>query len=72
MVMIIIIHIAHITCLVANAAWHVYDVIGVYNIHHGAGRLSYFAKPAILLLNGRSWVKWGPVTFNGAGNTVVG
>ena len=41
MVMIII-HIAYITCLVANDAWHAYDVIGVYNIHHGAGRISYF------------------------------
>ena len=39
MVMIII-HIAYITCLVTNDAWHAYDVIGVYKIHHGAGRFS--------------------------------
>ena len=39
MVMIII-HIAYINCLVTNDAWHSYDVIGVYKIHHGAGRIS--------------------------------
>ena len=38
MVMIII-HIAHITCLVANDAWHAYDVIGVCKILHGNGRI---------------------------------
>ena len=48
----IIIHIAYITCLVTNDAWHTYDVIGVYTIHHGAGRISYFAEPAILWLAG--------------------
>ena len=47
MVMIII-HIAYITCLVTNDAWHAYDVIGVYEIHHGAGLISYFAEPAIM------------------------
>ena len=46
MVMIII-HIAYITCLVTDNAWHAYGVIVVYKIHHGAGRISYFAKPAI-------------------------
>ena len=51
MVMIII-HIAYITCLVTTGALHAYDVIGVYNIHHGAGRISYFAEPAILWLAG--------------------
>ena len=35
MVMIII-HIAHITCLVTKDAWHAYGVIGVYKIHHEA------------------------------------
>ena len=49
MVMIII-DIAHITCSVNNHAWHVYGVIVVYKIHHGAGRISYFAEPAILWL----------------------
>ena len=46
----IIIHIACITCLVTNDAWHAYDVIGVYKIHHRAGRISYFAEPTILSL----------------------
>ena len=49
MVMIII-HTACITCLVTNDALHAYDVIGVYKIHHGAGRISYFAEPAIMRL----------------------
>ena len=48
----IIVHIAYITCLVTNDAWHAYDVIVVYKIHHGAGRISYFAEPAILWLAG--------------------
>ena len=52
MVMIII-HIAHITCLVTKDAWHDYGVIGVYKIHHGAGRISYFVEPTILSLAGR-------------------
>ena len=51
MVMIII-HIAHITCLVTNDAWHAYGVIVVYKIHYGAGRISYFAETAILWLAG--------------------
>ena len=45
-----IIHIACITCLVTNDAWHAYDVIVVYKIHHGSGLISYFAEAAILLL----------------------
>ena len=48
--LMIIIYIAYITCLVTNDAWHAYDVIGVYKIHHRAGRISYFAEPAILWL----------------------
>ena len=51
MVMIII-HIAYISCLVTNNAWHAYDVIVAYNIPHGDGRISYFAEPAILWLAG--------------------
>ena len=51
MVMIII-HIAYITWLVTNDAWHAYDVMGVYKVHHGDGRISYFAEPAILWLAG--------------------
>ena len=48
----IIIHIAYITCPVINDAWNAYGVIVVYEIHHGAGRISYFAEPAILFLAG--------------------
>ena len=48
----IIIHIAYITCLITNDAWHAYDVIGVYKIHLRAGGISYFAEPAILRLAG--------------------
>ena len=51
MVMIII-HIAYNTYLVTNDAWHAYDVIGVYKIHHGARRFSYFTEPTILWLAG--------------------
>ena len=48
----IIIHIAYITCLVTNDAWHAYDVIGVHKLHLGAGGISYFAEPAILRMAG--------------------
>ena len=51
MVMIII-HIAYITCFVINDGWHAYDVIGVYKMHLRAGGISYFAEPAILWLPG--------------------
>ena len=68
----IIIHIAYITCLVTNDAWHAYDVIGIYKIHLRAGGISYFADRQycgwLVRLSARSW----PVTFNGASNTVVG
>ena len=46
------IHISYITCLVTNDAWHAYDVIVGYKIHHGAGRISCFAEPAMLWLAG--------------------
>ena len=49
---IIIIHIADITCLFTNDGLHAYDVIGVYKILHGAGRDSYFTDTAILWLAG--------------------
>ena len=48
----ITIHIAYITCLVTNDAWHANDVIVVYKIHHGAGRISYFAESAMLRMVG--------------------
>ena len=51
MVMIIT-HIAYITCLVTNDAWHAYDVIWVYQIHLRAGGISYFAEPAVLMMAG--------------------
>ena len=47
-----IIHVAYITCLVTNDAWHAYGVIVVYKIHHGAGRISYFAETAMLRMAG--------------------
>ena len=49
---LIIIHIAYITCLVINDALHAYNAIGVHKIHHEAGRISYFAEPALLWLDG--------------------
>ena len=51
MVMIIL-HIAYITCLVTNDALHAYDVISVYKIHHRAGAISYFAEQTMLWLTG--------------------
>ena len=56
----IIIHIAYITCLVTNDAWHPYDVIGVYKIHQRAGEISYFAELAILWLTGTVIRSRGP------------
>ena len=58
MVMIIL-HIACITCLVINDAWHAHGVIVVYKIHHGAFRISYFAEPAILWLVGTVMGEFG-------------
>ena len=46
----IIIHFAYITFLVTNDAWHAYDAIGVYKIHHRADEISYFLEQAILWL----------------------
>ena len=48
----IIIHIAYTTCLVTNDAWHAYEVIIVYKIHHRSGEISYLAEQAILWLTG--------------------
>ena len=69
----IIIHIVYITCLVTNDDWHPYDGIGVYKMHHKAGKISYFAEQ-----EGNTVVDWysctrsGPVTFIGASNIEVG
>ena len=71
MVMIIT-HIAYITCLVTNDAWHAYDVIGVYKIHLRAGWIAYFSELSILRLAGTVMSEVGPLTFNGASKTVVG
>ena len=46
----IIIPKAYITCLVTNDVCHAYDVIWVYKIHHGGGRVSYFTQSPILWL----------------------
>ena len=51
MVMIII-HIANITCLVTDDTFHAYDVIAVYKIHLRAGGISYFAESAMLRMVG--------------------
>ena len=59
----IIIHIAYITGLVSNDAWHAYDVIGVYKIHLRAGGISYFAEPGILWFAGTLMVESGPYHF---------
>ena len=50
--LMIIMHIAYITCLVNDDAWHAYGVIPVYKMNLGAGRISYFAEPPILWLAG--------------------
>ena len=69
----IIIHIPYITCLVTNDAWHPYDVIGVYKIHHSAGQISYFAEQAgNTALDWYGYTRSGPVTFNGASNIEFG
>ena len=62
MVMIII-HIACITCLVTNNAWNAHDVIGVYKIHLRAGGISCFAEPAILRLAGTVMGEVGAVNI---------
>ena len=59
---IIIIHTAYIIRLVTNDDLHAYDVIGVYKIHHGAGRISCFAEPAILWLAGTAMGEVGSTT----------
>ena len=66
------IHMDYINCLVTNDAWHAYDVIGVYKIHHRAGEILYFGDHAILWLTGTVWAWSGPVTFNEASNPEVG
>ena len=70
MVMIII-HIAYITWLVTNDAWHAYDVIGVYRIHHGDGRVHISRSRQYCGWLLRSWGWSGFVTFCKASNTVV-
>ena len=62
MVMIII-HIAYITCLVTNDAWHAYGVIVIYEIHQRAGRISYFAGSAIMRLAGTVRGEVGSLTI---------
>ena len=51
MVMIII-HIAYITWLVTNDAWHAYDVMGGLRDTSRRWTSSYFMEPAILWLAG--------------------
>ena len=63
MVMIIT-HIAYNTCAATNDAWHAYGVIGVYKIHHGAGRLHISRSWQYYGWLTRSWAKSGPVTVD--------
>ena len=71
--LVIIIHIAYITCLVTNDDCPPYDVIGVYKIQHRADEISYLAEQA-----GKTVVDWygytksWPVTLNGDSNNDVG
>ena len=44
------IYVKYFTCTYVRR--HDYEVIGVYKILHGAGRVSYFTEPAILWLDG--------------------
>ena len=71
MVMIII-HTAYVTCLVAIDAWHAYDVIGSirYMTQLVESHISRNQQYCGWLV--RTWARSGPVTFNGASNTVVG
>ena len=55
----IIIHIAYITCLVTNDAWHAYGVISVCKIHQGAGRISYSSEPAMPWMAGTLMDEFG-------------
>ena len=65
------IHLAYITCLVTNDAWHAYDAIVLYEITKLIGsHISWNRQYCGWLV--RSWARSGPVTFNGASNTVVG
>ena len=56
-----IIHIAYITCLVTNDTLYAYDVIGIYKILHGAGRILYFTQAAMLWLASCLWARTGPI-----------
>ena len=73
MVMIII-HIAYITCLVSNDAWHAYDVNGVYTKHQRlvGSHISRNSQYCFWLL--RSWARWWSVelTLLSLASTVMG
>ena len=71
MVMIII-HMAYITCLITNNPWHAYDVIGAmrYISELVGSRISRNRQYCGWLV--RQWARSGPVTFNDANNTAVG
>ena len=67
MVMVII-HIAHITCLVTNDAWHAYGVIVVAGL---VGSHISRNRPYCGWLV-RLWARSEPVAVNGAIKIVVG
>ena len=73
----IIIHIAYITRLVTNDAWHPYYVIGVYKVHHRAGGISYFLVQARLwftgtVIRGRGPLHLTKLAILRLANTVMG
>ena len=68
----IIIHIAYITCLVTNDAWHAYDVIGSVRYITGLVRSHIARNRQYCGWLVRLWARSRLITFNGASNIVVG
>ena len=71
MVMIII-HIADITCLVTQVAWHAYGVMGSIRYITELVGSHILQNRQYCGWMVRSWARSGTVTINGASNTVVG
>ena len=65
-------HIAYISCLVTNDAWHAYDAIGIYKIHLRAGGSHISRNRQYCGWLVRLWARSVPITFNRASKTVVG
>ena len=65
-------HIAYITCLVINDAWHAYGVIVVYKyitelVGSHISRTRQYCDWLV-----RLWARLGSLAFNGASKIVVG